>query len=60
MAPTSRCRTTSSAVRLGEVDVVDAVEDVRARPAARLGAAGEVDLGDVAGDDHLASRSRAG
>ena len=57
---TSRCRTTSLAGQVREVDVVDVVEDLAHHPQAAAGAAGQVDLGDVAGDDHLASRSRAG
>ena len=44
----------------GEVDVVDVVEDVAYDPQARTGAARQVDLGDVAGDDHLRAEAEPG
>src|SRR6478672_13888451 len=46
--------------QLGEVDVLDVPEDVAHDLEAGAGAAGEVDLGDVAGDDHLGAEAEAG
>ena len=46
--------------QLGEVHVLDAVEDVLDHAQARGGAARQVDLGDVTGDDHLGAEARAG
>ena len=45
---------------LGEVDVLDVTEDVAHDLEAGTGAAGEVDLGDVAGDDHLRAEAEPG
>ena len=57
---TSLCRTTSCAGQPAEVDVVDAVEDVLDDPQAALRAAGQVDLGDVAGDHDLGAEAEPG
>src|SRR5882757_6343498 len=46
--------------QLGEMDVVDVVQDVDRRPQAGPGAARQVDLGDVPGDDHLGPEPQPG
>src|SRR5947208_5686231 len=48
------------AAEADEVDVLDLVEDAADLHQARPGAALEVDLGDVAGDDHLGAEAEPG
>ena len=60
MSPTSLWRTTSWLVSLREVDVVDAVQDLLHDAQPALGAAGEVDLRDVARHDHLGAEPEPG
>src|SRR5271165_4125654 len=46
--------------QLGEVDVVDVVQDVDHRPQTGSGAAREIDLGDVSSHDDLGSEAQPG
>ena len=58
--PTSLCRTTSWLVSWQNCDVLDAVEDVLDDPQPAAGAAGQVDLGHVAGDHDLRAEAEPG
>src|SRR5262249_1991108 len=46
--------------QLGDVDVVDAVQNVDRRTQAGPGASREVDLGEISGDDHLRPEAQPG
>ena len=59
MSATMRWRTTSARAEVDEGQAVDAGEHPLEADQAAL-AVGHVDLGDVAGDDDLATRSRCG
>ena len=60
ISPTSRWRTTSVRRQVGEVDVLDVGEDVAHDPQAATCVAGQVDLGDVAGDHDLRAEAEPG
>ena len=60
MSLTSRCRTTSWLVRRQKWTSSTPVQDVLDDAQAAVRAAGQVDLGDVAGDDHLRAEAEPG